>query len=163
MSLWDSPEFAENKPTGGKFMKLTDFPTDAPLVLTLIERMEKVMTDDLKAKLEASGKMAAPEKYWVYYFQDMTNGTPVEREYTAFKPVTALTIALKGGKVKENGIDVFKPAIEKGDTFMVLRIGEGASTRFNITKLGKDVAVNEALIAKAKEGVTEPKTDGIPF
>jgi hypothetical protein len=150
MSLWDSPEFADNKPKGGKFMKLTDFPTDAPLVLTLIERMEKVMTDELRAKLEINGNKA-PEKFWVYYFTDTTDGTPKEREYSAFKPATALTIAMRNAN------------IEAGDMFIVLRFGEGPSTRFTITKMGKDVAVNEALIAKAKEGVTEPKTDGIPF
>lgn len=153
MGLWDTPEFKDDKPkTGGKFIKLTDFPTDAPLVLTLVDRLEKVMDDELRAKLTSGGSTEVPEKYWVYYFQDVTNGAPVEREYSAFKANTALTIALRTAK------------IEAGDMFIIQRSGEKASMRFAITKLGQDVAVNEAMIAKSKEGVVpEVNTSDIPF
>lgn len=154
-SSWTDPNFV-NAPDapgagsgGGKFMKQMDVPTDSCLILKYVDRLQKDMTPELRSKMEVNGNKVG-DVYWVYYFDDSTKDVVAPREYSAFKKMTALTIAMKGAE------------IEKGDVFTARRIGGGTEIRFEIVKLASLQAVEEAQL-KAKQPGSVADGSGIPF
>lgn len=156
-SVWNTEEFNAAPDTvsnKGRFLKNNDIPTDSSMILKFVDRLQKDMTPELRSKMEANGGKVG-DIYWVYYFEDLSSGSPVEKEYSAFKKMTALTIAMKGGLVKVNGVEVIKPTIEKGDSFTVRRIGSGQDMRFDIVKLNGDLMLDADQIDKVVNKVIE--------
>lgn len=150
-SIWTEVEFekaSDNAPNRGRFLKNTDIPTDTNMILKFVDRLQKDMDDALRQKIEVNGNKVG-DIYWVYYFLDVSTSEAVEKEYTAFKKMTALTISMKNA------------GIEKGDTFTVRRTGSGFDTRFEIVKLNGDLALNAHELNKAVDQVIE-KSDA-PF
>jgi len=145
-NVWEDPEYVKAEGAKqGKFLKVKDLISTRILKFTV--RNHQLQDENTPPEAKSADGMQ-----WNYYFEDLTDDTPMERVHSPYagKPSSAFTISMKMAN------------IQPGDVFTATATGTGKDSRVDIVKLSTPQAVEEAKL-KANKEVAGVDVKSIPF